>query len=106
MIRPSGVEIDENFLASVVPDLEALVGPGVFFACLALGARLDQDFVRFGVETPEQFGQVEWRHGQLEALAIIVCGPADVRQQAEVFSELQGEALSGGVAPASPERNP
>jgi hypothetical protein len=36
------------------------------------------------------------RHGQLERLALVALGPADVLQEAEVFGELQAQALGLG----------
>jgi hypothetical protein len=46
------------------------------------------------------------RHSQLEALAIVIGGPVDVGQQAEVFAKLVTEPLGDGAFPASGERDP
>jgi len=46
------------------------------------------------------------RHRQLEALAIVVSGPADVGQQAEVFAVLDAEALGRCEVPAPAEGDP
>jgi hypothetical protein len=52
----------------------------------------------FVMEAFEQFGQVMDRHGQLEALAVLILAPADLLQQLEVFAELQAEPCGGGEA--------
>jgi hypothetical protein len=54
----------------------------------------------------EQFRQVVWRHGQLELIADLLRLPADVVEQAEVFAELQAEALGGGEVLVLLQRDP
>jgi len=57
----------------------------------------DEHLLGFAMEALDQFHQVVDRHRQIEALAALLPGPADVRQQAEVFAELVGELLGLGV---------
>lgn len=91
-----GVEVSQQFLAGVVAEPEALVGGGVFLLRLALGDRFEQDSLGFAVEALEKFHQVVGRHREVEGVAVVLAAPADVLQQAEVFSELDAEAFGGG----------
>lgn len=90
------VQLVQELVADLVAELEAPVSRGVLAAGLSLGALLDQHRHGFRVQALEQFHQVVGGHGQLERLALVALGPADVPQEAEVFGELQAQALGLG----------
>lgn|GEM_PF-4729499 len=80
--------------------------PLVRFGVLAVSLDPGEDQTGFALEALERFHQVMGRHGQLDLLPAVLLGPAEVLQQAEVFAELQAEALGRDEVLVSLQRVP
>lgn len=97
-LRPAFLKFDclHDFLAGLDRGFEALdhVRPGDGFT---LFSSVGQPALGFLAQAPHQFGQILVGHRQLDAVAVVVLGPAEVLEEAEVFAELDAEAFGGGV---------